>query len=122
DALANRGMLDVVRQGGSAPMRQSTEDRAGSAADVQARCVHDLVRSLCWQCRPRRTELPDRVAITPGGAVCHLLTHCAALREGWRQVSRRGGSPGDLTWVPIADALAAGRGGCEVCCAHLDLR
>jgi ribonuclease HI len=89
DALANRGMLEAAGQARSPSVRE-----------------------------PRRSGLPDRVAITSGGAVFHLVDHCQGPRDGWR----RGGTAGHLTWVPLAEALAAGRGGCEVCCAHLDLR
>jgi ribonuclease HI len=116
DALANRGLLNAIGQG-----RSSSVVNDQSAVDLQARCVHDLVRNQCWECRPGRTKLPDRVAITSGGSVFHLAEHCEALHDGWRQISRQGKTPSDLSWIPIADALTAGRGGCEVCCAHLDL-
>jgi hypothetical protein len=128
DALANRGMLDAVAQNGPRTTPQQARDSSTRdsvdrerAADPQARCVHDLIRAQCWECRSQRAKLPDRVAVTSGGSVFHLADHCEALNDGWRQISRRGGTPSELVWVPTADALAEGRGGCEVCCAHLDL-
>ena len=118
DALANRGMLEATGQMAS----PSVPRQVPPPATRNARCRHDLLHDECWDCRPRGPGLPASVAITSGGVVFHLVDQCQALQDGWRHVSRRGGTPSDLTWVPLADALAAGRGGCEVCCAHLDLR
>jgi hypothetical protein len=92
---------------------------SGSLADCRSK--HDLVAAQCSGCRPGRGGLPARVAITSGGSVFHTVEQCEALHMGWRQVSRRGGSISDLRWVPITNALTEGRGGCEVCCAHLNL-
>jgi hypothetical protein len=89
--------------------------------EPDGRCRHDLIIDQCWECRSRPDGLPGRVAVTSGGSVFHVAAGCAALHDGWRQVDRRGGTPSDLRWVPIADALATGRGGCEVCCAKLSL-
>jgi ribonuclease HI len=103
DELARDGLLEAARI-------------------LDARCVHDLITSQCWQCRPKAGDRPDRVAITSGGAVFHLSEACRALRDGWRHVERRGGIRSDLTWVPTVDALTAGREQCEVCCAGRDIR
>jgi hypothetical protein len=89
---------------------------------LNSRCVHDLITLQCWQCRPSAGTRPERVAVTSGGAVFHLSEGCAALHDGWRRIERRGGVRSDLTWVPIVDAVAAGRGACEVCCAGRDIR
>lgn len=117
DAL-QRHRVDWVRVGEADVARAAALARQGMP--VVARCVHELVVDQCWECRPRRAQdLPARVAITRAGAVFHILEACSALHDGWRQVDRRGAVRGDLIWVPTADALAAGRGACEVCCADL---
>jgi hypothetical protein len=110
-------MLDAMQHDGQ-PRHPSLSQ---AAVEPLARCVHDLVRNECIDCRPVRPGLPARVAITSGGAVFHIAKQCEGLHDGWRRLSRSGGTPSDLVWVPIADALAAGRGSCEKCCAHLDL-
>jgi ribonuclease HI len=55
DALANRGMLDAIRHGGSPPMRRSTEDQAGSALDVQVRSGPRRCRGLSGSVVNRRS-------------------------------------------------------------------
>lgn len=122
DMLANRGLVDARQRRSPPTVRHRVGDQVQITAAPETRCVHDLFLDQCWTCRPTRVQLPERVAVTSGGAVFHIADHCAALHDGWRSVKRRGGRPGDLAWIPIADALAEGRGGCEVCCAHLDLR
>ncbi|WP_305787876.1 hypothetical protein [Symbioplanes lichenis] len=99
--------------------------RAGlleAAQRLDSRCIHDLITRQCWQCRPSAAPRPERVAITSGGAVFHLSEGCAALHDGWRRLERRGGVRSDLTWVPTVDAIAAGRGACEICCAGHNIR
>ena len=88
DALANRGMLEAAGRQVPPPSTRNV------------RCRHDLLRDECRECRPRRPDLPASVAITSAGTVFHLVDHCQALGDGWRHVSRRGGTPSDLTWVP----------------------
>jgi ribonuclease HI len=102
-ALARRGLIDAVQK-------------------LDSRCIHDLVTRQCWQCRPKVGTVPDRVAVTAGGRVFHLSEACIALHDGWRYIERRGGDRAELTWVPTVDALAAGRGACEVCCAGRNMR
>ena len=106
-------------------------ERAGTLAQtslleakqqLDSRCVHDLVTRQCWQCRPSAGTRPERVAVTSGGAVFHLSEGCTALNDGWRRIERSGGVRSDLTWVPTIDAITAGRGACEVCCAGRDIR
>jgi hypothetical protein len=89
---------------------------------LDSRCVHELVTRQCWQCRPKAGTRPDRVAVTSGGAVFHLSEGCTALHDGWRSIERRGGVRSELTWVATVDALATGRGACEVCCAGRDIK
>jgi ribonuclease HI len=101
--LARRGLLDALQK-------------------LDSRCVHDLITRQCWQCRPKFSSIPDRVAVTAGGAVYHLSEDCGALRDGCRSIERRGGVRAELNWVPTVDALAAGRGACEVCCAGRNVR
>ncbi|GAA4599199.1 hypothetical protein GCM10023107_47610 [Actinoplanes octamycinicus] len=103
DALARTGLLEATQQ-------------------LDSRCVHDLITRQCWQCRPSAGTRPERVAVTSGGSVFHLSEGCAALNHGWRRIERRGGVQSDLTWVPTVDAITAGRGACEVCCAGRDIR
>jgi hypothetical protein len=105
-------MLDAMKHDGSPSVAQA-------ASDPLARCIHDLVRNECVDCRPARPGLPARVAMTSGGAVFHISQQCEGLHDGWRLLSRSGRTPSDLVWVPIADALASGRGSCEKCCGHL---
>jgi ribonuclease HI len=95
------------------------EELDEAVRDRDARCLHDLVRNQCWQCRPRSGNLPDRVKVTSGGSVFHLSEGCAALHDGWRQLERRGGIRSDLTSIPTVDALARGLGACEDCCRGL---
>ncbi|MEV6631577.1 hypothetical protein AB0M54_12580 [Actinoplanes sp. NPDC051470] len=102
-ALAQTGLLEAMQQ-------------------LDSRCVHDLVTRQCWQCRPLAGTRPERVAVTSGGAVFHLSQGCTALNDGWRRIERSGGVRSDLTWVPTVDAITAGRGACEVCCAGRDIR
>ncbi|BCJ46899.1 hypothetical protein GCM10010168_35810 [Actinoplanes ianthinogenes] len=66
------------------------------------RCLHDLLRGQCFECRPRTDGYPARVATTDGGSVFHVNSECPALLDGWRKVTRRGGTPG-------RSRLAAGR-------------
>jgi len=110
---------------GAGGERAGTLARTGlfeAAQRLDSRCVHDLITRQCWQCRPSAGTRPDRVAVTSGGAVFHLSEGCTALHDGWRYIERRGGVRSELTWVPTVDALAAGRGACEVCCAGRDIR
>nr|WP_197688121.1 MULTISPECIES: hypothetical protein [unclassified Actinoplanes] len=128
--LTAAAQLHQVQWVGEAAFSGAGAERAGALAGtglleatqrLNSRCVHDLVTRQCWQCRPSASTRPQRVAVTSGGAVFHLSGGCAALNDGWRRIERRGGVRSDLTWVPTVDAIAAGRGTCEVCCAGHDI-
>jgi hypothetical protein len=61
------------------------------------------------------TQYPENVYISSGGGAFHRIRNCAALGQGQRSVSRRGGTPTRVNPIPYRQAKARGMEPCQAC-------
>ena len=82
-----------------------------------ARCELHMVDDCpyCKEAALAASQYPKIVYISSGGLVFHRDMDCAGLREGQKKVSRRGGTPGEVTPVELKQAKNKGKEPCQVC-------
>ncbi|GAA2239804.1 hypothetical protein GCM10010430_21430 [Kitasatospora cystarginea] len=69
----------------------------------------------CGHCKPVPRGLCASVYTTRGGSVFHRSESCEALHDGQRRAARFGREVHTPERVPVADAMARGRGACIRC-------
>ena len=67
--------------------------------------------------RPKTTPTQGKryVYVSSGGGAFHRIRNCAALGQGQRSVSRRGGTPTRVNPIPYRQAKARGMEPCQAC-------
>ncbi len=87
------------------------------AIDVDHRLEEILKAAKNPPPRPKTTstQYPKNVYISSGGGAFHKRRNCAALRQGQRSVSRRGGTPAPVIAVQYRQAKARGMEPCQAC-------
>ena len=87
------------------------------AIDVDHRLEEILKAAKNPRSQPETTstQYPKNVYISSGGGAFHSRRNCAALGQGQRSVSRRGGTPTPVIAVQYTQAKARDKEPCQAC-------